>query len=163
MTSHATRRAARDTVSRFALGSGVALALCLAAAAGAQDKPEGTPVRWDQARVTQYATELSDAVKRLRHEVRKAPLGNTLVERQSRQELLEDLRLIDSSTSHLRNQLVQGADRDQTLATFRRIETLRNDAAENARKSLLPQPMMDALVKAGEIHNRMKPYYYGKR
>ena len=147
-----------------ACAAGLVLGLGLPAVGRAQQaKPAGEPVRWDQARVTQYATELSDAVKRLRQQVRKVPTGNNLVERRSRFELLEDLRLIDSSCGHLRSALVKGEGREETAATYRRIDTLRSDAAENARKSLLPQPMMDALVEAGEIYNRMKPYYEGKR
>jgi hypothetical protein len=158
-----------DRTKRRPLDIAFAAALVLAAGlAGAPARAQegevaGEPVRWDQARVTQYATELSDAVKKLRQEVRKVPTGNNVVERRSRFELLEDLRLIDSSCTHLRNSLVKGKGREDTEATFRRIGSLRNDAAENARKSLLPEPMMDALVKAGEIHNRMKPYYEGKR
>jgi hypothetical protein len=147
----------------LAAGLGCALGLAAVGASAQEPPPAAEQVRWDQARLTQYATELSDAVKRLRQEVRKVPSGNNLVERRSRAELLEDLRLIDNSASHLRSALVKGEGREETYATFKRIGTLRNDAAENARKSLLPAPMMDALVKAGEIHNRMFPYYEGKR
>ena len=158
-----TQTVRRSLAVVFAAGLVLAPGLAAGPARAQEAGPVGEPVRWDQGRVTQYATELSDAVKGLRQEVRKVPTGNNVVERRSRFELLEDLRLIDSSCNHLRSALVKGEGREETEATFRRIGTLRNDAAENARKSLLPEPMMDALVEAGEIHNRMKPYYEGKR
>ena len=157
MASHSRR------ASAYALAAALALGLAAGARAQGDPQPPGEPVRWDQARVTKYAAELAAAIKELRHEVRKAPTGNNLVERRSRYELLEDLRLIESAANHLKRALEKGEGREQTEATFRRIASLRNDAAENARKSVLPQPMMDPLVKAGEIHNRMLPYYQGSR
>jgi hypothetical protein len=48
------------------------------------------------------------------------------------------------------------------MSIFNRIESLRKDAEETGRKSMIESSVMDALVKAGAIHNQMRPYYYGK-
>jgi len=129
-------------------------------AAQAPAKP-AQAVKWDQKRVTDYAVELDEAVKSLREEAR----GTTVpfAKRQSKHDLDEDLRLIENSTNYLVEQLKAGAGRDDTEATFKRIGSLRDDAAEHARRCDLPDPLMKAVVHAGEIHNRMKPYYYGKK
>jgi hypothetical protein len=124
---------------------------------------QGTPVRWDQKRVTEYAVELAEAVKALAEEVRKQPIQTPYAKRLAQRDLAEDMRLIENSTVYLAEKLKGGAGRDETEATFRRTELLRRNAAEHARRSDLPDNLMKALVHAGEIHNRMKPYYYGKR
>jgi hypothetical protein len=125
--------------------------------------PAGQPVRWDQDRVTEYASELNTAIGKLREEIRRQPAQTPFAKRQAQRDLDEDMRLIDNSTSYLLQQLKSGAGREETEATFRRIDSLRLNAAEHARRSLLPDPLMKDLVHAGELWNRMKPYYYGKR
>ena len=160
---------------RFGVRLGIGLALVAAGAlatpaARAADEaakpaaPAAKPdkgVKWDQTRVTEYAGELEQAIAGLRDEARATTVP--FAKRQAKHDLDEDLRLISNSTTYLLEQLKSGAGRDDTEATFRRIGSLRNDAAEHARRCDLPDPLMKALVHAGEIHNRMKPYYYGKR
>jgi hypothetical protein len=157
----------------LAVASGGALAPAAARAAGdtapppaaapAAKSPGATPVRWDQDRVSEYASELNGAVQSLRDEVRRQPPQTPYAKRQAQQDLDEDMRLISTSTTYLLEQLKGGAGREETEATFRRIDSLRLNAAEHARRSLLPDPLMKDLVHAGELWNRMKPYYYGKQ
>jgi hypothetical protein len=130
-----------------------------AAPAQAPAKP-AQAVKWDQKRVTDYAIELDEAVKSLREEARNNQVP--FAKRQSKHDLDEDLRLIENSTNYLVEQLKNGASREDTAATFRRIGSLRDDAAEHARRCDLPDSLMQVVVHAGEIHNRMKPYYFGK-
>ena len=169
MTTGGRRRLARALVLGVGLGGVGALAALPARAADespaepAAKPPVGVPVKWDQDRVTLYASELNTAIGALREEVRRQPEQTPFAKRQAQRDLDEDMRLIDSSTSYLLEQLKSGAGREQTEATFRRIDSLRLNAAEHARRSLLPDPLMKDLVHAGELWNRMKPYYYGKR
>jgi len=72
------------------------------------------------------------------------------------------LRLLENSTGHLQSELQNGASAEETRATFDRIESLRRDAEATGRKSMIPAPVLDALVEAGAIHNQMRPYYLGK-
>jgi hypothetical protein len=168
-------RATRTSAWAFALGLALGAALAApsaraadesappAAQPSAEKPPPGKPVKWDQDRVTQYASELDDALKSLREEVRRQPEQTPFAKRQAQRDLDEDMRLIENSAGYLLEQLKSGAGREQTEATFRRIDSLRLNAAEHARRSLLPDPLMKDLVHAGELWNRMKPYYYGKR
>ena len=123
---------------------------------------EGEPVKWDQARVTKYAVDLNAAVGAAVQEMRKNPLQTSVGQRNTWYDLKEDLRLIENSTQHLKAELQAGSGVDETRATFDRIGSLRRDAEESGRKSMIPAPVMDALVKAGAIHNQMRPYYLGK-
>ena len=165
-------RATRALAGVLALGLALGAALAPPAARAADEEevtpepaapPAGKPVKWDQDRVTLYASELNDSLKALREEVRRQPEQTPFAKRQAQHDLDEDMRLIENSAGYLLEQLKSGAGRDQTEATFRRIDSLRLNAAEHARRSLLPDPLMKDLVHAGELWNRMKPYYYGKR
>ena len=140
----------------------LSIAVFGAASVGAQGRPEGEPVKWDQARVTQYAADLNLAVKEAVLQVRKDPMQVAVQQRRVWYDMKESLRLLENSTDHLQTELQKGASADETRATFDRIELLRRDAEETGRKSTIPAPVMDALVKAGAIHNQMRPYYLGK-
>jgi hypothetical protein len=140
----------------------LSIAVFGAASVRAQIRPAGEPVKWDQARVTQYAVDLNVAVKEAVQQVRKSPTQVTVQQRQVWYDLKESLRLLENSTGHLQSELQNGASAEETRATFDRIESLRRDAEATGRKSMIPAPVLDALVKAGAIHNQMRPYYLGK-
>ncbi|RIL01385.1 MAG: hypothetical protein DCC71_17940 [Proteobacteria bacterium] len=133
------------------------------AAAPARAVEQGEEVKWDQARVTQYAVDLNAAIGAATQALRQSPLQSAPQQRTVWFEMKEDLRLLRNTASHLQTELQAGAGLEETRATFARIETLRHDAEEIGRKSMIPAPVMDALVKAGAIHNQMRPYYYGKK
>jgi len=157
----------RTVSSRFASLRAAALVVAWltvlgAASADAQKRPEGEPVKWDQARVTQLAIDLNAAVDEAVQAIRKSPLQHQIAQRQSWYDMRESLRLLANTTNHLRKELQKGASADETRAIFNRIESLRKDAEETGRKSALEASVMDALVKAGSIHNQMRPYYFGK-
>lgn len=154
------RRVAR---ARVALVVAVlALGVAAGAPAPAADKPAGEPVRWDQQRVTKMAVELADAVREAREAVRRSPMSQNIGQRTTYYELLETMRLVDNTARHLKKRLQAGEGADETRATFERINSLRQDAEEQGRRALIEAPVIDALVKAGSLHNQMKPYYYGK-
>ena len=159
----AAPRTARARVLRAVVQAAAALALLLAApGAFAEEKPAGEPVRWDQQRVAGYAKELAAAVHEAKEAVRKSPLSQNVGQRQTYYELLEDMRIVDNSARYLSKRLEKGMGRDETKATFDRIGSLRLAAEETGRRALIEESVMDALVRAGGLHNRMKPYYYGK-
>lgn len=144
------------------LAAAVMIALFGAASAGAQGRPDGEPVKWDQARVTQYAVDLNAAIDEAVVAVRKSPTQSATQQRKAWYDLKETLRLLDNTTGHLQSELQKGASADETRASFDRIDTLRRDAEQVGRQSMIPAPVLDALVKAGAIHNQMRPYYLGK-
>ena len=140
----------------------LSIAVLVAAPAHAQQRPKGTPVKWDQARVTQMAKDLHAAINEAVQAVRQDPTQISVEQRAVWYDLKETLRLLENSAGKLESDLQGGAGAEETTATFNRIESLRRDAEETGRKSLIPATVMDALVKAGAIHNQMRPYYLGK-
>jgi len=159
MRTRATRSFVAGLVASAAVG---VAALGLAASARAED-PAGEPVKWDQARVTQYSVELNQAIEEAVHQLRKSPLQTQPGQRQAWYDMREDLRLLENTSDHLQKQLQAGAGADETRATFDRIESLRHQAEEHGRKLATEEPVMAGLVNAGAIHNQMRPYYFGKR
>lgn len=163
MTDSMDRRAHRRVGCRNAWFAVVlSVAVFGAASADAQSRPDGEPVKWDQARVTKYAVDLNAAVKQAVDAVRKSPTQATIQQRKVWYDLRETLRLLENTSGHLQSELQGGAGADETRATFDRIDNLRRDAESTGRSSLIPAPVLDALVEAGAIHNQMRPYYYGK-
>ena len=163
MPRRADSHSGRRTGTRTAwLAVALSIALLGAASAGAQSRPEGEPVKWDQARVTKYAVDLNAAVKKAVDAVRKSPTQGAVQQRKVWYDLRETLRLLENTTGHLQSELQAGGSAEETRATFDRIDNLRRDAESTSRSSLMPAQILDALVEAGAIHNQMRPYYYGK-
>jgi hypothetical protein len=133
----------------------LALALLLAPVFAAAELP-----KWDQTRVTAIATELSEAVAKAALEVDKQKGGRVEVGKERAfYEFREDMRLAKNSSRHLAKELQNGKGREETYPTFKRLKTLRNDAAENARRADMPESTLAAVTSAGELLNRLRPYY----
>ena len=116
--------------------------------------------KWDQPRVTNIANELAEAVNKAAVEVDKQKGSRVDVSKERAfYELREDMRLVRNTTRHLSKELQEGKGREETYPTFKRIKTLRNDAAENARRADMPESTLAALTSAGELLNRLRPYY----
>jgi hypothetical protein len=119
----------------------------------------GELAKWDQARVTQIAEELAGAMKELRREIQAAPPSTDPTRQRARYDALEDIRVMTNSSRHLAGELKAGKGRDESFATWRRLDLLRRDVEENARKSMIPDPTMEKILKAGELLIRLTPYY----
>jgi hypothetical protein len=116
--------------------------------------------KWDQKRVTAIATELSDAVAKAALEVEKGKGSRVDVGKERAfYEFAEDMRLAKNSSRHLAKQLQDGKGREETYPTYRRLKTIRNDAAESARRAVTPDSTIAAITTAGELMNRLRPYY----
>jgi hypothetical protein len=120
----------------------------------------GEPRAWDQAEVTALADQLFEAVKDLRESVRTAN-APSIASGQARatHRLRDELRLIRNEARHLARRLREGAGRDETLPVFRRIEELRRKAAEDARRIMLVQPILDRIDAARSVLEKLAPYY----
>ncbi len=116
---------------------------------------------WNQERVTAMAVELSVAVSKLRESVRREPTSGNVASLQShaRMVLLDTLRLLRNESRFLANELQAGAGYAETAPTALRIGVLARDAAEQARRMFMPEPIMDKITAAGSIWQRMQPYY----
>jgi uncharacterized Ntn-hydrolase superfamily protein len=138
-------------LSGILLALGLALLPALAAAELA---------KWDQTRVTSIATELADAVSKAVVEVEKSKGSRVDVGKErAYYEFREDMRLAKNTAKHLSKELQAGKSREETYPTFKRLKTLRNDAAENARRADMPDSTIAAISSAGELLLRLRPYY----
>jgi hypothetical protein len=134
--------------------AGAALALLLLPTAALGELAE-----WDQARVTQYAEEYAQAMKDLRREIQATQPSADPLRQRARYEALEDIRIMTNSARHLANKLKAGEGREETIATWRRLDVLKRDIEENARRSDIPDATMKKILSAGELLLRLTPYY----
>jgi hypothetical protein len=137
--------------------------LCLGFAAVIAAAPRGAQAelaKWDQKRVTSIAQELAEAVSKATLEVDKQK-GSRVDVGQERAfyEFREDMRLAKNTSRHLAKELEGGHGREETYPTFKRLKTLRNDAAENARRADMPDDTIATISAAGELLLRLRPYY----
>lgn len=116
--------------------------------------------RWDQARATTIASELAEAVATASLEVDKQKGSRVDVTKErAYYEFREDIRLAKNTARHLAKELQAGKGREETYPTFKRLKMLRNDAAENARRADMPESTLATITAAGELLNRLRPYY----
>jgi hypothetical protein len=114
---------------------------------------------WNQARVTGIAEQLAERVQELKLALDREPPDLSFSQRRAQYELREDLRLLRNSTQHLASELKAGKGREETRPVFRRIQNVRRDAEENARKTLIPGELMDKILETGAVLLQIEPYY----
>jgi hypothetical protein len=115
---------------------------------------------WDQKRVAALAKELADAVGKAAVEADKGKGSRVDVGKErAYYEMREDLRLAKNTARHLAKELEDGKGREETYPTYRRLKTIRNDAAENARRAVMPDETVGAITAAGALMLRLRPYY----
>jgi hypothetical protein len=115
--------------------------------------------KWDQERVTQTAEEFAAALKDLRKEMQGAPPITDPARQRALYVALDDVRIMTSSATLLANKLKAGDGREETFAVWRRLDLLRRDFEENARKAVIEAAIMDKVLTAGELLIRLTPYY----
>jgi hypothetical protein len=141
--------------STFALRLTFAAALAAVPSIASAELP-----KWDQARVTSIANELAEAVSKAALEVDKQKGSRVDVgQERAYYEFREDMRLAKNTSRHLAKELEGGKGREATYPTFKRLKTLRNDAAENARRADMPEATIATITAAGELLLRLRPYY----
>jgi hypothetical protein len=129
--------------------------LCLAAASasGSEEdvaaRPENAPA-WDQQKATSAAESLATSLDGLRTALRQQPSMTLAPGTGSRSihRLRDRLRLMESESKQLAQQLGEGRGRDETLPIFERINLIRRDAVEQAQRMFLQKPVMDQIESA---------------
>jgi hypothetical protein len=114
---------------------------------------------WDQSAVTKLAEQLAQSAGDLRRSVRRAPPLPSRSQRRARYRILDDLRVAEGSINSLARQLAAGSDREETFPTFRRIRTLRNDIANQIRRTQIGEPTLSKLETARELLEQLAPFY----
>ena len=117
---------------------------------------------WDQERVTQIAEEFAGSMKALRKEMQSAPPVTDPARQRALYVALDDIRIMTNSSTLLANKLKAGEGREETFAQWRRLDMLRRDFEEDARKADIEDAIMDKILTAGELLIRLTPYYKGE-
>ena len=131
------------------------LTLGLAQFAVAQQSDGG----WNQGRVTAIAEALSEEMAKLDVAAAKVPPDISFSQQRAQYNLQEDIRLLKNSSRHLANQLKAGKNREETRPVFKRMEQIRSSAEENARRTLIPEQLMDQILAVGGQLLQLQPYY----
>jgi len=139
---------------RRTIALGAALALLLLPTAALAEL-----AKWDQARVTQIAEEFAGAMKDLRKEIQAAPPITDPARQRAQYVALDDVRIMSNTATLLANKLKAGEGREETFAAWRRLDLLRRDFEENARKAMIEDAIMEKILTAGELLIRLTPYY----
>jgi hypothetical protein len=146
------RRAPARGIRAFAIG--LALVLAAPTVSAAEDE------KWDQQQVAALAKQLASAVDGLRDSFRQSQTAGTQPTQQKvRFQVLDELRMLEMETRHLALSLEKGAGRDETAPAFRRIEEIRKDLADDARRAYIEAPTQQRIDAARGIWRQLEPYY----
>lgn len=145
----------RFGIAAVGIALGIAVGLAVApAAAGAQGKP------WDQKAVAGLAQDLAAGLKDLNVTVQKTPdaiAGSAI--RRAQYEAREDVRLLVNVSQRLASQLADGEDKDATFPTYKRLQSIRRDAADAGRRANLDSPTLEKIVVVRGVLDQLAPYY----
>ncbi len=119
------------------------------------------PIVWNQRAVSAIAARLAKTVMDVHCEVKKdpsAPLGSPT--RRAQYQAREDLKLLVTVARRLSSQLAAGEDRDATLPTYTRLQTIRRDAEEAGRRAHILAPGdLERVASAQQMLEELAPYY----
>ena len=134
----------------------IALALTLALAQPGVAQTQN----WDQATVTQIATDLEQSISGLRDIVRGSPqLQNPSSRRTYIYQILDNLRQMEFMSGSLKARLKDGEGLEETTPTYNKLQQVRRDTEVIAQKvdiSAITKPKLDA---AREQLAKLAPYY----
>ncbi len=137
-----------------------ALFLSIAALVLAASLASAELTAWDQEKVTAIAAELVEATNDLRGALRRQPpptLGQP--GRSAFHRLRDELSAIESTARRLHRALAEGATRDETFPTYRRMIRFVRNAAVESRRISLGEPAAGRVKASADVLRRLRPYY----
>jgi hypothetical protein len=138
---------------RIASAAALACLVALPAAAGLAP--------WDQGRATGIAQQLASACDGFEQAVRKQP-GIDQVGAGSAGEgfgLGQQARMLREQSQALAGHLAKGKGHDDTRNEWRSLKEVADDVEENAQRSELDAPTLDAWAKVADLMRQLAPYY----
>ena len=132
------------------------LAACLLAAPA---RASAEPVAWNQERVAAIASELAQALERLKASAERDAEQPSVVQERRRQGVLADLRRLGSLSADLAARLKAGQGWRETSGIYQEIQTVRRQAREAGRELLTPDSTAADIVAARGMLERLAPYY----
>lgn len=134
-----------------------------AAASQHEGEAEVQPKEWDQASVAELAGKLQHSFDALRADARNRPpepLGSG--QTQSIERYQSKLRSLEDECRRLKLEVEKGKGRDDTLTNFKRIDELRRDADEEARRLFLAKATIEKIKANRAELEELRLYYTGK-
>ncbi len=114
--------------------------------------------KWDQARVTELATQLAAACGAFDDVVQKEP-GTERGAGDAEYGVQANSRELRAQSEALAGHLREGKNHDQTRNLYRNLKEVMDDTEENAQRSPLDEPVMDAWAKVADLMRQIAPYY----
>lgn len=117
--------------------------------------------KWDQARVTALAVELSEVAGELQSSFRREPpqaIGTG--QARARASFQDSLRVLRTETRALASELEGGAGLDETWPIARRLRVVVRDLREEGRRISWKEPVSTHASRANELVTQLAPFYF---
>ncbi len=114
--------------------------------------------KWDQARVTKYATELAVATDDLRQALEGVGIQNA-TQANAYYQVRETVKNLDTAAEGLASALQSGDGYEKTLPRYKRLQSLRRDAADQGRRADIPEAVFEKVFSVGNALFLLTPYY----
>lgn len=114
--------------------------------------------KWNQERVTKYAEELKASTRALVQALATVNATGVVLKDMFYQ-ARETVDLMDHSAEGLAAALKSGEGLDATLPRYTRIQALRKDAEQQAKRAELPEAVLDKVFPVGTALFKLRPYY----
>jgi hypothetical protein len=134
--------------------------LVVAAAASLAAPAAADLAAWDQARVTGIAKQLASACDAFDQAARRQPgatLGSGDAEDTFRMQ--KRSRVLGEQSLALADHLAAGKGYEPTRNEYRGLKEVADDIEEDAQRSSLDEPTMDAWAKVADLMRQIAPYY----
>ena len=115
---------------------------------------------WNQEQVTAIAGKLVEATSDLRTTLRQQPpptLGQP--GKRAFHQLRDDVSSIHATAGRLQTALGEGATRDETLPTYRRMISSVRSASDELRRIQLGEPVSGKIEAAAAVLRELRPFY----
>ena len=137
----------------------VFVALALLGSPAAADVPE----HWSTERAAPIAQQLADKLEEIKDAWRGLPPPQIGQQRRAFYTAKEDARQLRTTARHLASELAAGEGYDATYPIFKRLMSLRNEAAENLRKAgVIPEDVLNTIAAGGDLLFQLQRYYEGE-
>ena len=116
---------------------------------------------WDQAKVTEIAEQLSDAVNKVYRSIVRTSTGSTIGSGQasSAMRLKDRVRVARNESRHLAKALHDGKGKDETVHVWKRLMSVVRDARTIGRSMFLEAPTQEKIAGANELLDQLAPFY----
>jgi len=114
--------------------------------------------KWDQARVTKYAAELTGATGDLKQALEGIGIQNA-ANQNSWYQVRDTVQMLDTAAQSLAAGLKAGKGHDETLPRFKRLQQLRRDAELEGQSADIPEAVFEKVFSVGSALIKLRPYY----